>query len=107
MSRSTNFKCPNTGEEFLFTHFTIIPKGNGVYVYKEKGTGKEIVHPVSGVPLECLDAENPGIGMVMGSIADQKIRNSEYFKDRAKKHANSEEQKYLKKQRMNQEFKLQ
>ena len=103
--RDTNFKCPETGEEFNFPRFTLIPKGNGIAIYKDP-YGKQIVHPTSGVVLEPIPVENPGIPMIIGSVAQQKVRNGEYFKERAKKHAQTDEQKALKEQRFKQEFKL-
>lgn len=43
--------------------------------------------------------------VIRGDIQTRMLMNQEYFKKRAKKHAQSEEQQHLKKKRQDQEFK--
>lgn len=90
--KDPNFIDEKTGEKFSIPNFSIGYK-DGESIYKDKW-GKEIVNPETGDKLVPIPKE--GMPAVFQSAEDRMHRNQKYFKDRAKKHAQSDESKHLK-----------
>lgn len=100
--RTANFKCPKTNKEFFFAKFKMVVE-NGKSVYKDKYTNKVLTNPENGEVL--IHIPKKGVPVVFGSALERANHNSDFFKERAKKHANSDEQQALKKKRLKQEIK--
>lgn len=95
--KKTNFRCPQTGEEFFISRFVIM---KGKY-YEKIGNniGKELVNS-DGVPLELIeievdwsDGKLPHIGTGKGSAGKQKLQKM------LKKRSNLHFQKEVKSER--------
>lgn len=85
-----NFKHPKTGEEFAITYYRIVIRTSGT-VYKDKH-GRALVADDGEelIPIE----RNRGIPTaILGDNQTRLIKHQKYFGKRAKKHANSIDQK--------------
>lgn len=98
-----NFVCPETGEKFFINRYLTKHK-NGQIIYTDK-FNKLLVNPKNDTELIPIKNKGPiEAPQVLLSTQERVQRNSKYFKQRAKKHSQTEEQQYLKTQRSNQEI---
>jgi len=109
MKSKKNFKCPESGDEFYFYSFSTSIDKNGVKIYKDKWND-QIVHPKTKVVLISLDVNkgvdyaDRGINFHEGTTQERTKKAHNHFKQRAKKHALSEEGKGQKQKVMDREM---
>lgn len=95
-----NFKCSKTGKKFFIPHHKSVLDGKtGRWIYKDRyGV---LVNPQNNEPLIPIQNDRPiEVPMIIGSTEQRIIRNQQYFAQRAKNHANSDEEKDRKKRRL-------
>lgn len=83
---ANNFIDPQTGEEFFFSNFIMIPSSSGV-IYKDKSTKKILVNPNNGNVLEIIKREGKIEAPLIMKSNDKatrvkmlKKRSNEHFK---------------------------
>ena len=97
MSRSVNFKCPESGEKFFFSNFSSVTQPDGTKYYKDQ-YGDRMVNPANGVDLEFIPKENvdySSIG-ISGTAEDRWKKDSEHYKNVAEKYNKSDEVEEIK-----------
>jgi hypothetical protein len=102
-NKVNNYKCPKTDKEFYIQRHRSLLVGSTT-VYKDH-FGKVLINPQNGESLIPIERKGPiQAPMVMRSTSDRIKRNTIHFKERAKKHANSEEGKYEKQKNLKREI---
>ena len=85
-----NFFNPSTGDKLHITSYT--SRGDGKYYDK---WGKELLGD-DGTPLKLIPKDGPITApTILGSTAERNEKQRNYFKQRAKAHAQSDEGKHL------------
>lgn len=105
MAKEYNFIDPKTNEKFTIAVFkSKYDKDLKDIVYFDE-FWQPLTNPNNGNRLEKLKLKGTiQAPAIFTDTASRYAKNAAYIKDRAKKHANSDEEKYKKKKRMNEEL---
>lgn len=95
MARSANFRCPETGKEFLISQFSLGFSGTVKY-YKDKN-GERLINPDNGKDLEYIQKEVDYSTISMnGTSEERRDKDIKHYKDVADKHNQTEEVRHTK-----------